>query len=173
MMKMEAEKDTPRIILVNPWITDFAAYDFWIRPLGLMMVGSWLLDSGWDVRLIDCLDRQHPSVADLKLHSRADGTGRFLKTIIPKPEVLDFVPRYFGRYGIPLDAFRKELSAAGRVDAVFVTSSMTYWYPGVKRVVELVRKNVLQKFLQILKEMQEKAKLFTLFHLKQCLTNLL
>ena len=29
----------PRILLVNPWIHDFAAYDLWAKPLGLMVSG--------------------------------------------------------------------------------------------------------------------------------------
>jgi hypothetical protein len=27
---------------VNPWIYDFAAYDMWARPLGLLYIGSLL-----------------------------------------------------------------------------------------------------------------------------------
>jgi hypothetical protein len=30
------------ILLINPWIYDFAAYDFWIKPMGLMMLGAIL-----------------------------------------------------------------------------------------------------------------------------------
>jgi len=26
-------RDVPRVLLVNPWICDFAAYDFWAKPL--------------------------------------------------------------------------------------------------------------------------------------------
>jgi hypothetical protein len=32
----------PRILLVNPWIYDFAAFNFWLRPLGLLMVAEYL-----------------------------------------------------------------------------------------------------------------------------------
>ena len=28
------------ILLVNPWIFDFTAYDFWMRPLGLLSIGA-------------------------------------------------------------------------------------------------------------------------------------
>ena len=31
-----------RILLVNPWITDFAAYDLWAKPLGLLYAGAFL-----------------------------------------------------------------------------------------------------------------------------------
>ncbi|MEW6203448.1 MAG: radical SAM protein [bacterium] len=118
-------------LLVNPWITDFAAYDFWIRPLGLLTVAAALRNAGFDVTLIDCLDRSHPSVQGKTLRNRNDGTGNFLKTKVPKPEVLRFVPRIYGRYGIPLEVFEEELACAPAPDIVIVTSSMTYWYPAV------------------------------------------
>jgi hypothetical protein len=44
------------ILLVNPWIHDFAAYDFWMKPLGLLYVGAILRAAGCEVRLLDCLN---------------------------------------------------------------------------------------------------------------------
>jgi hypothetical protein len=49
-------KHSPNILLINPWITDFAAYNFWIKPLGLLYIASLLRKSGFRVTLIDCLD---------------------------------------------------------------------------------------------------------------------
>jgi len=128
-----------KIILVNPWITDFAAYDFWLRPLGLLWIGAFLLEAGLEVKLIDCMDRTHRSVAELPLKKKRDGTGSFLKTEIPKPEVLKFVPRKFGRYGIPVEAFVKDLEAEVEPAAVLVTCSMTYWYPGAFEAIRIIR----------------------------------
>jgi hypothetical protein len=28
------------ILLINPWIYDFAAFDFWTKPLGLLQIGD-------------------------------------------------------------------------------------------------------------------------------------
>ncbi len=50
---------SPRILLVNPWIHDFAAYDFWATPLGLLTLGAMLRDHGARVSYVDCLDRFH------------------------------------------------------------------------------------------------------------------
>ena len=48
---------SPRtILLINPWIHDVAAYDFWVRPLGLLYLASLLRAGGFSVRIIDCLD---------------------------------------------------------------------------------------------------------------------
>ena len=48
-----------KILLVNPPIYDFSAFDFWLKPYGLLRVGGALRDQA-DLRLFDFLDRRHP-----------------------------------------------------------------------------------------------------------------
>jgi radical SAM superfamily enzyme YgiQ (UPF0313 family) len=134
---MPSNKD---ILLVNPWIYDFTAYDFWLRPLGLLYVAA-ILKKHTDFRLhfIDCLDRHHP-LLDRKLRTRPDGRGAFLKEDVAKPFILKDIPRRYSRYGIPLQLFLHELEHLPSPDLVLLTCTMTYWYPGVQLVVELIRK---------------------------------
>jgi hypothetical protein len=127
------------VLLINPWITDFAAYDLWLRPSALLNIAAFLRRAGVSVSLIDCLDRSHPSQKTAYMKSHADGTGKFLKTPIEKPEKLNFVPRIYGRYGITVEAFEEELNRAGKPDVVLITSSMTYWYPGVFEAIGRVK----------------------------------
>lgn len=133
------------ILLINPWIYDFAAYDMWTEPLGLLYIGALLRENGYQISLINCLDRYHPKL--LKLQNRASpksdefGCGKFYKEIIERPAVLKDVPRRYGRYGLPLHIFRKELTAAPRPDVILVTSGMTYWYPGVFDIIKEVREH--------------------------------
>ncbi|MDH3957783.1 MAG: cobalamin B12-binding domain-containing protein, partial [Desulfobacteraceae bacterium] len=47
--------DTPHILLINPWIHDFAAYDFWAKPMGLLILAALLRSQGVSVSYIDCL----------------------------------------------------------------------------------------------------------------------
>ena len=133
-----------RFLLINPWITDFAAYDFWVKPLGLLSVAAILERTGAEVRLLDCLDRHDPgwlrATGQTRAAERWDGTGKFHREPIPKPEPLAFVPRRFARYGWSLDYFRQRLQAEPQPDAVLVTSGMTYWYPGVQEAVREVRR---------------------------------
>jgi hypothetical protein len=35
-----------KILLINPWIYDCAAYDFWIKPVGLLSLASLLRENG-------------------------------------------------------------------------------------------------------------------------------
>jgi radical SAM superfamily enzyme YgiQ (UPF0313 family) len=136
---MPSPKD---ILLINPWIFDFTAYDFWMKPLGLLYIGA-LLRKHTHSRLffIDCLDRHHPRLPK-KTKSKKDGRGPFPKEEVSKPSVLRDVPRKFSRYGIPLTLFFDQLDQIPQPDMVLVTCTMTYWYPGARMVIELIR----QKF---------------------------
>ncbi|TEU17617.1 MAG: radical SAM protein [Anaerolineales bacterium] len=122
------------VLLINPWLYDFAAYNEWMEPQGLLSVAAVLRENGYTLSLIDCLDRWHPDL--LKLQGRETpksneyGCGKFHKTFLDKPAVLDHVPRRYGRYGLPLEIFEAELDRQPRPDAILVTSGMTYWYPG-------------------------------------------
>ncbi len=119
-----------RILLVNPWIYDFAAYNLWAQPLGLFKVAEFL--SAFDVELsfIDCTD---------SFGSRHYSTGSYRSEIVPKPSVLVEVPRYYKRYGISIDDFAARLKSKGHCDMVLMTSTMSYWYPGVQKAIEIIR----------------------------------
>ena len=130
------------ILLFNPWIYDFAAYDFWNKPVGLLHIGSVLRRHGYDVQLIDCLDRFQAALVDFlgkPVKSKEDGSGKFYREEIDKPDVLKNVPRKYCRYGLPPEMVVKILESRPRPDAVFVTSFMTYWYTGVRDAIKLLR----------------------------------
>ena len=120
------------LLLINPWIFDVAAYDFFARPLGLLYLAGLLESQGFRVRLIDCLAAPHA-------RSGPFGTGRYPKEILPPPPALAGFPRRYGRYGISEAAFRRELAKTPHPAAILVTSLMTYWYPGVTAAIRLAR----------------------------------
>jgi len=131
---------TKNVLLINPWIYDFTAYDFWLRPLGLLYIASILRNhTNFVLSFIDCLDRYHPLLPK-KMKAKPDGRGPFPKEEVPKPVILKDVPRKYSRYGIPVSLFLQELNRVSPPDLVLLTCTMTYWYPGVQLVVELVRK---------------------------------
>ena len=130
--------DTPHILLINPWIHDFAAYDFWAKPIGLLSLGSILRYHGFRVTYMDCLDRFHPEAPQTDPYARF-GRGPYLKTRIPKPDGLEDIPRNFSRYGIRKEWFENDLLSTEKPDLILVTSMMTYWYPGVQETIAMVR----------------------------------
>ena len=130
--------DSPHILLVNPWIHDFAAYDFWAKPLGLLTLAALLRSHGLSVSYIDCLDRFHPKAPGSDPSARY-GRGPYLKTRIAKPSGLRDVHRTFSRYGIKPRWFEEDLQALQRPDLILITSLMTYWYTGVQETIAILR----------------------------------
>jgi radical SAM superfamily enzyme YgiQ (UPF0313 family) len=128
----------PAILLVNPWIHDFAAYDLWARPMGLLVIGSILRRQGWEPTLFDCLDTGHPETVSVKVKAHAHG--HFQKTAIEKPEPLQQFPRVYSRYGLDLHVVEKDLLSIPRPEAIMVTSLMTYWYPGIRETIDVLKK---------------------------------
>jgi radical SAM superfamily enzyme YgiQ (UPF0313 family) len=130
--------DAPHILFVNPWIHDFAAYDAWAKPLGLLMLAGILRAHGCRVSFADCLDRFHPRIPR-PVREAAFGCGPFHKSRLPKPAALRDVPRHFSRYGIEPDWLREELRPLPSPDLILVTSGMTYWYTGVQETITVLR----------------------------------
>lgn len=128
----------PHILLVNPWIHDFAAYDFWAKPLGLLGLAALLRHHGCTVSYVDCLDRFHSRAPAADPRQRC-GRGPYLKTPLPKPAALADVPRRFSRYGIKPEWLQEDLRSLPCPDLILVTSMMTYWYTGVRETIGILR----------------------------------
>lgn len=133
----------PFFLLINPWVTDFAAFDLWAKPLGLLQLAALLREGGAGVALVDCLAR-----APISVHTPEDlipgkehgfGTGGFHRTRISKPDAVASLPRRYYRYGISLEEFRRAVIRLPRPDCIWVTSIMTYWYPGAQLAIAMLR----------------------------------
>ena len=131
---------TAKILLVNPPIFDFTAYDFWLKPYGLLSVAGNLRGKA-DFKLFDYLDRLAPFAAEQnKLKSDRWGRGRFYCEKIPNPEILTHIPRFYRRFGLPRNIFQRFLTKQKHFDFVFIQTTMTYWYQGVSEVIEDIRR---------------------------------
>ncbi len=129
----------PHLLLINPWIYDFAAYDLWAKPLGLLYLAAILRANGFSVDVLDCLTAAPGTEFGLPPARGEFGTGKFLRRPIPKPFGLKDVPKTFSRYGIELRQFQDSVKKLNRPQAVLVTSLMTYWYPGAFEVIRHVK----------------------------------
>ena len=131
-----------KALLVNPWIYDFAAYDLWSKPIGLLTIASYLKKSGWQISLIDCLDRFDAELQRYtgKLpHTTESGSGSYYFEAIEKPALFKDIPREFKRYGFPISLFKEKLSREERPDVILVTTGMTYWYPSYIDAVRILK----------------------------------
>jgi len=126
------------VLLINPWIYDFAAYDFWNKPVGLLAIGNTLSRNGFSTYLIDCLDRYQ--LPPLLQNSKKYATGKFIRTPAPKPQVLSHIQRHYCRYGMPLKFFLRKLNSIPTPQVVMITSGMTYWYEGPFFAIRIIRK---------------------------------
>ena len=140
---MKREKKPQTLVFINPWIYDFAAYDLWSKPLGLLYLAGYLRACGFAVTLIDCMNIHRTGSQDAA-HCKSPvrrrfGTGKFLREQVPKPPQLTDIGRPYSRYGIPRDLFVREVSRIEKPAAFLVTSLMTYWYPGVFEAIGIIR----------------------------------
>jgi radical SAM superfamily enzyme YgiQ (UPF0313 family) len=136
----------PKLLLINPYIYDFAAYDLWLKPLGLLYLAAVLEENGCDVILLDAMDRWHPDVLNLQKRtaprSKKYNDGYFYKESVDKPVEFRRIPRHYSRYGMPPELMRKNLekiSTEHRIDMVLITSGMTYWYRGAHEAITMTR----------------------------------
>lgn len=125
-------------LLVNPPVYDFAAYDYWLKPLGLLYISAILKDKGNSVDFIDCMDRSRPEVDSGP--SGKYGKGGFESRPVPVPEAVSGYKRKYSVYGLSGEKFYKALKSFNPPDKIFLSSAMTYWYPGVKEAAEQLKR---------------------------------
>ena len=125
----------PRILLINPPVYDFTAHDFWLKPYGLLEVSGFLRGRA-EMKLFDYLDRTRmPEACDRDKWGR----GKYLSEETSKPQCFSEIRRRYHRFGMKREAFKKFISGNGPFDFVLIQTVMTYWYPGIKEVIEDVR----------------------------------
>ena len=69
-----------KLLLINPWIYDFAAFDLWSKPLGLLYIASFLRRQNFEIAYIDCLNK-YPVNKKEPVKLKKFGTGHFLQYV--------------------------------------------------------------------------------------------
>lgn len=120
-----------RVLGVNPPVRDFAFMDLWSKPLGLLYLLQSLRAEN-SVALLDCVWEAR---AGLKTYGRQ----KTAKHEIEKPAPYAAVRRRYFHFGPAREEIAEKLSRMEAPDVILVTSVMTYWYLGVKWIIELLR----------------------------------
>jgi hypothetical protein len=115
-------------LLVNPPIFDFTAYDFWLRPYGMLRVAGQMKEST-SLNFFDYLVNQKTD---------SWGRGPYIFQEAPKPKCFEDIPRRFRRFGRPRKEFRDFLKPRS-FDVALIQTMMTYWYLGIQEVIEDIR----------------------------------
>ncbi len=129
----------PRLLLFQPPIYDFALFDLFLKPYGLLRLGRWLKESGYEVFFVNGLDYNEAVTNDLLGVPRrySNGTGKFPRMRTSLPHGVNS-ERSFGRYGVLTNIMKSKVKEINP-DIIFVTSGMTYWYRGVVEAVEICK----------------------------------
>ena len=133
-----------RILLVNPPIYDFAVYDFWMKPLGLLYLSNILKENGHEVHLLDTVNRFDPYFKNPESDSFGRGKIPFRK--VEKPEILNVAPGKFKRYGLPTDVIKRRIREVNP-EVIMLGCSMTYWYLGLIEVKRIIKEIGLHPIL--------------------------
>jgi radical SAM superfamily enzyme YgiQ (UPF0313 family) len=132
-----------RLLLINPPIYDFTAFNLWARPMGLLYLSSFLKKMNFKIDFIDCLqpveEFENAGKHLSKNRSRKYSTYKYDKTEIAKPIIFKNVRRKYYRFGISDDEIINLIKGFNKPDAVLVTSIMTYWYPGVIEIIKTLK----------------------------------
>lgn len=123
------------ILLVNPWVADFAAYDLWAKPLGLLYIGAFIQKYDYHISLLDFMDRNKWGISS----KETNGKGKYEKHLTEKPKILQKVQRKFSLYGASPGQIRDHLRQIKPPTAILMTSHMTYWYVGIQKSIEAIR----------------------------------
>lgn len=115
-----------RVLLINPPVYDYRLeWASWHYPLGLEMVAAMLVQSGSEVKLIDCL-----ALGQSKLTKHKLG--------VQQVEGYDFVRWCFG---IPLSTLRVKLQelTEWNPDAVMLTTLNSLWSQAATDTIQMIR----------------------------------
>lgn len=121
------------ILGINPPVWDFAWFDLWAKPVGLLRILGTLRTRGNDVFLLDCIHEGRTG-------RLAFGRRQVRREERAKPAAVAGVPRRFHRFGMGGDDMEKRLEELLKPDVILVTSVMTYWYLGVREAILAARK---------------------------------
>jgi radical SAM superfamily enzyme YgiQ (UPF0313 family) len=127
-----AELKGGTVLGINPPVRDFAWFDLWSKPVGLLNLLQFLRSAGNDVYLVDCLYEGRTKPLDF-------GRWKVARTPVEKPFPYKNIPRNYYRFGLDGAAFRRRLESLPQPDAVLVTAGMTYWYEGAFEAVRTAK----------------------------------
>lgn len=128
-----------RVLIINPWIYDFAAYDYWLKPMGLLYLASFLQKNNVEVIFLDCLDPAFFDNVKARPRRKDGGHGHFLKERVAPPSFQFSVNLPYHRYGVSPETVEQKMSTLPPCDLILTGVTMTYWYPGLWEIIKLSR----------------------------------
>lgn len=130
-----------KIVLINPYIYDFSAFNFWFRPLGLLYIASYLKKKLYNVEFIDCLDSKYYKTTDNSICEKKKkySTYSYFKEECEKPFIYKTIKRNYYRFGLGGNQFIEIVSKIKNPGMFLITSHMTYWYKSIFEIINILK----------------------------------
>jgi len=141
---MLSSSHKPLVLLIYPPVYDFAFYDLYVKPWGLLRISRWLEENGYETVHLNALDHTDPYSTGVlgPCRRKNDGSGKMFRMIKSLPGGIRPIPRHFSRYGILPESLEEKMKSLSRQpDLILIGSGMTYWYKGVEEVSRLCRRH--------------------------------
>ena len=138
------------ICFINPPILDYALYDLFAIPLGILKTINLLKFFGIDYFYLDALnknfDLSYFPKGTIKPTIRSNGTGKYWKKKIEPPVELKFFNREFYRFGLSfekiIEILKNEISKRKKsFDFIVISSIFTYHYLSLKILIQYLKEN--------------------------------
>jgi len=141
---MKGSYNKPLVLLISPPVYDFAFYDLYVKPWGLLRIARWLSENGYETVFLNALDYYDILSTEVlgACRRKSDGSGKMFRLIQSLPAGVKPIPRHFSRYGIVPESVEFRMKSLPRKpDLILIGSGMTYWYKGVEEISKLCRRH--------------------------------
>jgi radical SAM superfamily enzyme YgiQ (UPF0313 family) len=137
-----------KALLINPPVYDTQYWERWSLPHGLLKVATYLKESGYETRLIDCLLPDEKGHLRKKVREVVEIGAVRRSPIKTEKERLGANQRYIYSFGKDIEDLEKDfrqglLFENGYIetpDEVWITSIMTYWWESTRDVIALIKR---------------------------------
>lgn len=119
------------VLGINPPVQDFAFFDLWSKPVGLLYLLERMRENGNSVSFID-------AIHEGAIGKKSFGREKIAAAEIDKPQAYHGIRRNYHRFGMSREALCERLKSAERPDIIFITSMMTYWYGGIDWLTDVL-----------------------------------
>ena len=130
-------------LLINPPVYDTQYWAQWSQPHGLLRIGTFLKDQGYETHLIDCLQPYEKRKVHYKTRKVIDVVKKERFPVenhgnLQEGEKYEYC---FGNTLQELEEILANFEKKGIIpDEVWVTTIMTYWWESTRDTIEIVRK---------------------------------
>lgn len=124
-------------LLINPPVYDTQYWGHWRLPHGLLKIGTFLRNEGYNVKLIDCLIGEDRDLVKKQAYLTVKCCSTEVRDYTPKKLLPDEKIKYiFGKSMPELRENLKKLKDNSFIpDEIWITSIMTYWWESTVDVI--------------------------------------